>query len=135
MFLEILLSMLGNWARSLILWLSSHPLYLLLVYGAWLLMLGAGKVQLRRNIQFLENSTMSFAQQAINNEGKVNVARVYDLVYCAWKQQIHRLAWFIPHRWELWPIPARLEVVQQRIGFSPEWVEKVLQKNHILTKE
>jgi len=30
MFLEILLSMLGNWARSLILWLSSHPLYLLL---------------------------------------------------------------------------------------------------------
>lgn len=135
MLLEILLSMLGNWARSLISWLSSNPLYLLLLYGTWLLLWGAGKVQLRRNIQFLENSTLSFAQQSITIEGRVGVDTVYELVYCAWKQQFHRLAWFIPHRWELWPIPARLEVVQQRIGFSPEWVKTYLQKNNILIKE
>jgi hypothetical protein len=35
-------------------------------------------------------------------------------------------AWFIPHRWELWPLPATPDIVQRRLDFTPEWLGEFL---------
>ena len=132
MFLELFLSMLGSWSRGLIEWLNNNPLNLILIYGTWMLVWGAGKLQLKRNISFLEENVLNLAKQLSLNGEKVNENTIYQIVHQAWQQKIHRLAWFIPHQSELWPIPARFEIVKRRIGFSPEWVRKYLEKNHLL---
>lgn len=131
MLLEMFFSFLGSWSRQLVDWLMANPFYLLLIYGSWLILLSSGKWQLKRNIDYLEKTTLAVAEKHLSLGKPMDSRLIYEEVYQAWKQQIHRLGWFIPHRWELWPLPARIELVQRRIGFSPQWVQDVLSKNNI----
>lgn len=135
MLLEILLSVLGQWSRDVIGWFTNNPLNLILVYGTWMLLWWAGKFQLQRNISFLEEKSLSLARESISKGEKINVQIIYETVYQSWKQNIRHLAWFIPHQSELWPIPARFDVIKSRINFSPQWVVEILKKNNLLDNQ
>ncbi len=132
MLLEFFLSVLGKWSREVIRWFNENPLNLILVYGSWMLVWAAGKLQLRRNVVFLEQSILSLVRNSLHNGEKVNIETIYAIVEQNWRDKFHQLAWFVPHKSELWPIPARFEEVKSRIGFSTQWVSDYLTKNNLL---
>ncbi len=107
-------------------WFGENPIYLSLICLVWLLLWGAGKIQFHKNIQYLRDATSSVTKQLISEGKEVNIHIIYQTVYQQWQQRIEHLSWFIPHRYELWPIPAKIEELKNRIGFSPEWVEEFL---------
>jgi hypothetical protein len=129
MLLEILYAMVGDWGRALITWGLNHQEVLAMIFLIWAVMLFSGKSQLRR---LQQNTALLVAERArqLATEGKsLKAQELYNQIYPEWTQMVRRTAYFIPHHWELWPLPALPFIVRNRIGFNSEWVKQFLQKN------
>jgi hypothetical protein len=129
MLLEMLYAMVGEWGRAAITWGLNHQPVLALIFLIWAIVLFSGKSQLRR-LQANTAALVSERARQFTAGGKsLKLHEFYDLVYPEWSQMVRKTALFIPHHWELWPMPALPAIVRDRIGFSPEWVGQFLQKN------
>jgi hypothetical protein len=130
MLLEILYAMVGDWGRAVITWGVSHPAVLATIFLIWGALLYAGKTQLRR-VQKNTAALVSARAQQLAAEGKpLRIQEFYNQVYPEWTRMVRRTALFIPHPWELWPLPALPSIVRKRIGFTPEWVQQFLKKKN-----
>jgi hypothetical protein len=134
MLLEILYTIVGDWGRALITWALNHQAVVAMFFLIWAVVLFSGKAQLRR---LQRNTVVLVTERALQltAEGKpLRIQEFYNQVYPEWTQMVRRTALFIPHHWELWPLPALPSVVRSRIGFTPEWVKQCLQKNDFKTQ-
>jgi hypothetical protein len=131
MLLEIFYSIIGTWARAVIEWLQANPAITLSVLLLWIAIFFAGKYQLQR----VERRTRAFvlknAQQMLDENPQMNSAQLYEKLYPRWCQLLRKTAWFVPHRSELWPLPATPKIVNDRINFTPEWLHNYLKTNGI----
>jgi hypothetical protein len=131
MLLEIFYSIIGTWARGVIEWLQAHPAITLLVLLLWISIFFAGRYQLQR----VEKRTRAFvlenAQQMLDENPQMNSTQLYEKLYPRWCQLLRETAWFVPHRSELWPLPATPKIVHDRINFTPEWLHKYLKTKGI----
>lgn len=131
MLYEIFRSMLGAWSRAVVDWLQAHPATTALALSIWLSLFFAGKYQLHRlqvrtQVWAIENATAVLKQHP-----GITAQQLYDQLYPDWRQMLRRTAWFIPHRWELWPLPATPDRAAKRIDFTPQWLRNHLMENGI----
>jgi hypothetical protein len=131
MFQEILYAIVGPWGRAAIEWMLAHPLITGTGFLIWTVLLVAGKAQLRR----IEARTLPLvfdeSRQMLAEQPGLTAEELYDRLYPAWCRMVRRTAWFVPHRWEIWPLPASPRIVRDRIGFTPHWVVQRLSEQGI----
>lgn len=131
MFQEILYTMVGEWGRAAIEWMLAHPA----ITGAgmliWTTLFLAGKAQLRRVEARTLPLVLDEACQALAEKPGLTAEELYDHLYPAWCRMVRRTAWFVPHRWEMWPLPASPAIVRDRMGFTPQWVARHLSEKGI----
>jgi hypothetical protein len=122
MLLEIFYSLIGTWLRSFLEWIQAHPTVSISVLGLWMAYFFTAKYQLKR----IEERTSAFvlenAQEVLAENPQLTSEQLYKNLYPSWCQMLRKTAWFIPHRFELWPVPATPERVRARINFTPEWL-------------
>ncbi len=132
MVLEFVYMVLGPWSRVAIPWLAARPVLLAAIFVGWCILFWASKLQLKRSESYLQKATLDLARDWQRQGREIDPARLFEQVLREWNPQLHKLAWFIPNRLEIWPIPATMDNVKSRIGFSPEWVQNILVQNHFL---
>jgi len=95
----------------------------------WLLFFLAGKFQYSR----LRNATMNLAlEQAdtlLRRDRDLTVEHCYEVLLPEWERMLKRTTWFIPHKTEMWPMPARPDYVRNRMNLSPVWLGAFLELN------
>lgn len=131
MFQELLYTLIGSWGRAVIQWALANPVTVGLACGAWLLVLGAGKLQLKRIKDRTENLMLASARSALETDPRLSIDKLYERLYPAWVEMVRKTAFFIPHRWEIWPMPATPKHVAGRLDFTPEWLGQHLLANGI----
>ncbi len=126
--------MLGDYGDAIVNFMVEHPVAIAVFLGLWMGLILAAKLQLRR----IKRETVRFVVRegtlALARNPNLTAAQLFDLLFPRWSVEVSRWAWFIPHRWELWPVPARLAAIEQKFQFSPAWLEQLLQQQGILKR-
>ncbi|MEJ2012686.1 MAG: hypothetical protein P8X64_10770 [Anaerolineales bacterium] len=131
MFQEMLYALIGSWGRAVIQWALANPVTVGLACGAWLAMIGASKLQLKWLKDRTAELALNSARAVLEKEPQIQVTKLYDRLSPVWTDMVRKTAFFIPHRWEIWPVPATPKRVAERLDFSPEWLGEYLWENGI----
>lgn len=98
----------------------------------WLIVLAAGRYQLRKVKERTVELVLSEIKVELKKNPSLTIEHFYELIYPKWCQMLKSTALFIPHKTELWPMPARPNYVKNRISFLPDVVGLFLANNKIL---
>jgi hypothetical protein len=131
MFQEILYAMIGSWGRAVIQWALANPVAVGMACGAWLAVIGSSMLQLKWIKDRTGEMAIHAARAALEKEPQLSIKKLYERFYPVWTEMVRKTAFFIPHRWEIWPVRATPERVAERMAFSPEWLGEFLWENGI----
>jgi len=129
MFQELLYAMIGSWGRAVIKWALANPVLVGLACGAWLAVIGASMLQLKWARERTAEMSLRIARGLLDQEPMLQIDRLYQRLYPAWSDMVRKTIYFIPHRWEIWPVRATPERVAKRLEFSPQWLGTFLWEN------
>lgn len=131
MILEIIYTILGPWSRTFIEWTSANPLPISAFFIALLAFFAAGKWQLKRIEDRTKSMVIEAGREALGENPQITAKELFEKLLPEWEKMLRETAWFIPHRLELWPIPAAPQTVSERINFNSEWLSQYLWENGI----
>ena len=97
----------------------------------WLLLYLLGRWQFSRVTKGTAALVLEQGRLAQRSPHHPTVEDVYAKVQPAWEVMVKQKAWFVPHKSELFPLPATLDIVRKRLNFTPVWVGAYLQVNGI----
>ncbi len=135
MLLEIIYGLVGGWGRAVLEWISANPAPAGIFLLVWIALVLSGK----RQLGVIEARTgplvVEGARKALEENPNLTPGQLYTQIYPHWCQMARRSALFIPHRWELWPLPASPSIIRDRIGFTPQWLAHHLAIHGILVDD
>ena len=131
MFQEILYAMIGSWGRAVVEWALANPVTIGMACGAWLALIGSSMLQLKWIKDRTAEMAIHSARAVLEKEPQLPITKLYERFYPIWSEMVRKTAFFIPHRWEIWPVRATPERVAERMEFSPEWLGAFLWENGI----
>lgn len=130
-FAPIFFAMIGSWGRAVIRWALDNPYPVGGFLTLWMMLFLAGNWQLSRIKERTKAISLKEARRLLEHEPDIRVKQFYDQLKPDWERMVRSSALFIPHRWELWPMPASPHRVEQRIDFTPEWLGEFLWLNEV----
>ncbi|MCG2768690.1 MAG: hypothetical protein L6435_09965 [Anaerolineae bacterium] len=126
MFLAFVRSMLGSLGRPVLDFMINNPSLVTGVLTVWLGVFVAGRLQLRHIERKSVELVLEMGRELIARKPHITARGLYKRIYPRWSEAVREWAWFVPHRLDLWPVPARPETVQQKLPFSAQWIAEVL---------
>ena len=132
---QFIRGMLGDLGRPLLDFVLGNPSIVTAFLAVWLVAFAAGRVQLRRIERKSEALVAEKAEQLVRDKPHITSRGLYKRIYPEWSAAVRHWAWFVPHRLDLWPVRATPEAVQQKFGFSAEWISDVLRRHDISLDE
>lgn len=130
MILEFVKVMLGPFARVLD-FLLQNPVFTTALLLVWLMIYMAGRVQLRQIEQKTQELVLQLSREYLAQQPHLSATDLYQQIYPHWSQAVPGWGRFVPHRLDLWPVPATPENVAQKIAFSPRWIAELLKAQNI----
>ncbi len=133
-FAPIFFAMIGSWGRAVIGWALENPEVVGGLLTLWMVLFLAGSWQLSRIKERTNTLSLEEAKRLLEDNPDITISQFYEYLKPKWDKMVRTSAFFVPHRWELWPLPATPGVVQRRIDFSPEWLGEYLWLEEIKMK-
>jgi hypothetical protein len=111
---------------------SAHYEILTVILSLWMLFYAAGHLQ----VKLIEKRTallvVDWSQRLLAADPQISLADLHKRILSAWLEEFKNWKYyFVPHKFDFWPVPATSQNVQVKLPLSPEWVAKVLKKNGI----
>ncbi|MGD8622243.1 MAG: hypothetical protein PVH60_09830 [Anaerolineales bacterium] len=125
-FAPIFYAMIGSWGRAVIRWALDNPYLVGGFMSLWMVLFFAGNWQLNRLKERTNKLVIHEANRLLGEVPGITVKQFYKKLKPSWEEMVKHNAWFVPHRWELWPMPATPSIVEQRIDFTAEWLGEFL---------
>ena len=122
-------TMIGEWGLAVVDFATNNPGTILVLFGLWLVMFYLGKYQLKSIHKKTETWALESAQRLLSKTPDISVDKLYEQLYPEWAANLRGSAYFILHKWEIWPVPATPRFVKDRIDFTPEWLGGYLWAN------
>lgn len=97
----------------------------------WVALYIAGRWQFSHAKQITTDLVLSEGRRANEIPNPPTVEALYLQIMPQWQSAIKQSIWFIPHKTELFPVPALPRIVQKRLNFTPSWVGAYLTLNGI----
>lgn len=104
---------------------NTPPAIAFALLGGWWLVFVAGRIQLRKARLLVEKLILDRAA-SVREKPKMTLQQYHDLVLPELVEKVRGLVWFVPHRTELFPVPAKPDYLIERLGVNPEFVGRVL---------
>jgi hypothetical protein len=124
-------ALIGKWGLAAIDFATNNPGLILAVMALWLSVFFLGRVQLNSIRKKTESWVLDSARRILVDQPNINLGTLFEQLYPEWEQNLRGSAYFIMHRWEIWPVPATPRFVKDRINFTPEWLGGYLWANGI----
>jgi hypothetical protein len=100
--------------------------------GVWLLFFLLGKRQFDQARQLTLDLALSKVKAARKSNPEMTVDQYYGALLPEWETRIKEKIKFIPHKLEIWPMPAKPDYVRSRLNFTPEWLGAYLKVNGVI---
>lgn len=110
-------------------YILSHPAVITVVLGILVLFYLAGLFQLKIVEKKTREFILALAPDLIKEKPHITSSGIYKHVLPRWEIELKK--WnvlFIPHRLDIWPVPANPKNLVSKMGFNPEWVRKLLEE-------
>ncbi len=130
MILEFTKGVLGPFAYVLD-FLLENPVITTTLLLVWLTIYLAGRVQLRQIEQKSRALVLQLSREYLAQQPHLSATGLYQHIYPHWSKAVPGWGRFVPHRLDLWPVPATPENVAQKIAFSPRWIAELLDAQNI----
>lgn len=98
------------------------PMISLIVFAVWILQFLLGRAQLNKITNSLTNMALKHIEEAKKENENLSVNQYYAYLLPQFEEIVKTKSKFIPHKTELFPIPATPDSVKKRINFTPEWL-------------
>ena len=99
------------------------------VFSIWLILFLWGRSQLNNIKDATTQLVLENIEAAKKKNKKLTLDQYYKILYPKFEVYVKANAKFVPHKTELFPMPAKPEYVKTRIHFTPEWVGAFLKLN------
>ncbi len=123
--LRVILGALG----PLLDWMIAHQSVVTIAFAVLLGVYALGRYQLGIIARNTEELVIRRFEEFVREESDISPEALYRRIYPEWAESVKKWAWFVPHRFDLWPVPANERTVKGKIGFSPEWISDVLSRH------
>ncbi len=104
------------------------------ILSIWFILFLLGREQTKRIKAKTKNIALENIEKSLEKNKDLTIDEYYEQINKQWEQMIHSTAKFILHRNELFPLPAKPEIVRKQINFSPEWLGAYLTLNGYVLK-
>ena len=111
-----------------------NPTFSFVTFSIWIIFFVLGRGQSNGSKQFSITCKNRKERIEIKKNKSITLKEFYAQIYPSWCDLLKKTIWFIPHKSELWPMPAKPDYVRKRIGFNHEWTARVLLENGIELK-
>lgn len=110
------------------------PTVSFITFSIWLILFVLGRAQFNKIKKLTQSVVVEKANVQIKEDKEITLKEFYKQIYPSWCDLVKKSIWFIPHKTELWPMPAKPDYVRDRIGFNQEWTARILLDNGIELK-
>ena len=124
-------AMIGKWGLAVIDFATNNPGVILVIASLWLATFFLGRYQLNLIRTKTEAWVLESSKRILKETSGISLNKLYEQLYPGWEANLRGTAYFIMHRWEIWPVPATPRFVKDRINFTPEWLDGFLWANGI----
>jgi hypothetical protein len=135
MILAFVRGMLGSLGRPVLDFILNNQPLVSAILALWLGVFVAGRWQLQRIERKSASLVVEMGRELVAEKPHITARGLYKRIYPRWSQSLREWAWFVPHRFDLWPVLVKPETVQQKLPFSPQWIADVLRQHGIQLEE
>jgi len=89
----------------------------------------SGKAQLRSIEKISTNYVIQKYEELTAHNRKIRLDQFFSAISGDWENIVKGKVLFVPHRFELWPMPASPKYLAKRLPLTENWVGKVLIEN------
>jgi len=131
MFMGWIRSMLGPF-NAVLDYFSKYPEQLTFLLAIWAVVYYAGYLQLKRIEAKTKALVLRESSARLRKQPGTSAQEMYEAVYPLWAAEFKSWKyWYIPHRWDLWPVKPTEENVSDKLPFTTEWLAALLEKNGV----
>ena len=105
-----------------------------LILAVWWLFFITGRAQLRRIERRTEALVLEQVEIAQRSNAGLTLEEFYTSLIPEWQKMVRASAWFVTHKTELFPIPARPELVLKRLDMDDVYIGRILVAHDIELK-
>jgi len=111
---------------------AAHPEILTAILTTWMIFYATGHYQMkaieRRTIRFV----LERGQILVAANPQITLADFRERILPIWLEEMKEWHyWFIPHKFDFYPVRVTPKSVQAKLPLSPEWLARVLKINGI----
>jgi hypothetical protein len=117
-------------------YILSHPTLVTIVLAILVSIYLAGLFQLKSVEKKTREFVLDLVPDLVKSKPHITTSGIYKHVLPRWQKELK--SWkilFIPHRLDIWPIPATASNIITKMKFSPEWIKELLKENNVLLDE
>jgi len=107
----------------------------LIVFSVWLIIFLLGKSQLRSIEKISASYIIQKYEELAAHNRKIRLGQFFSAISGDWEKVVKGKVLFVPHRYELWPMPASPKYLAKRLPFTENWVGKVLVEHNMELKD
>lgn len=114
----------------------THPALITIIFTVFVFIYLAGLFQLKYAEKKTRELVLILTPDLIKLKPHITSSGIYKHVLSRLENEIKK--WhllFIPHRLDIWPVPANIKNIVSKMGFNPEWVKKILEEESIKLDE
>lgn len=105
------------------------PLVSVIVFSIWIVLFLWGRSQFNKIKDATIKLILDNIDDALKTHENLTIDQYHELLSPQVDAIIQANAKFIPHKTELFPMPAKPSYVKSRMNFTPEWVGAILKLN------
>lgn len=135
MFYQMIRSFLGPFVVILD-FFSTRPEWLAVIFGAYLLMYAAGKLQLKDIKQRTHRLIEERCKKWLAERPETSDEQLFKYFYPIWENELSKLRYlFILNRHDLWPVSVTPQHILEKIPLSADYLRKYLHNPALLKLE
>ncbi len=109
-------------------WLIAHQTFVTVLFALILLVYALGRYQLGVAFHKTEEFVLKRFPELKAQNPNTTPESFFRETYPEWEALIKTCGWFVPHKFDLWPVPMSGKSVKDKIGYSPEWIAALLSR-------
>ena len=125
-------TMLGPLLSTILDWFAAHPGIITAVIVVWMVFYLAGRIQLWRIRLRSVALVVEQSQRELAFDPSMSLAALQEKLLARWQAEFSGWRyWFVPNKYDFWPVKATPKNVLVKMPFTPEWLHAVLTKANI----
>ncbi len=112
---------------------AAHPEILTAILALWMLIYAIGHIQVKMIESRTARLVIERCRLLMAADPQLSLAELREKILPAWLEEYKNWSfYFVPHKYDFWPVPATPKNVLVKLPLSNEWLARVLKRDGII---